>query len=762
VKLRTQILLLLFFFGLTPLLIAAIINFPLLIGRLEGFYQQAYLQNLRADFSDLDQHLASRNTLARVIARLPEPGILLFNKNTEGSEDADIDKARVRYTEWLNRLLTNEYDIIQISFVDKKGVPRFWLERDADSLLLLPTTKLPEEPPRAMLDEALRLPDPAVLLGPVRLNPDYHDDPRAFLNLQLVSPIHPGPGGTPVGAVVVTLDIGGIAAISPGTLWITPDGEYLPTARNPRPGSNAFDDFPGLREKLGSSKITLYEGPNGDIIWVPMFHIEGSGSIWTGRFVDPSPMARFKNELTLRVFGVVLLLAATVWLAASWLSRKVGRFSESLTQGVQHVLEGNESVQFSWQGSRELEQLSQDLSALARKHAQNNRELIEHARELEASNQYKSEFLANASHELKTPLNSILLLSKLVAENANPRDKEEQRQLAVIQAASQDLKRLIDSLLDLTRIEAGRMELVREEVELAPLLISLHQLLKPQFDAKGLELVLDLPEERPIIISDADKISQIVKNLLSNALKFTEKGRVVLALRHNDGDDSERLPLVISVSDTGIGIPAEKQHRIFNEFTQADGATHRRYGGSGLGLSISRSLAGLLGGYISLSSQPGEGSCFSLFLPYLAGRQNMPRDAHVHEHHFEQEHTQPPMDDSLRGRQILLVGADVPTLLTLTTLLRDWGVMVQAADDLDEALEALRDEQGIDTLLIDTRHDPTLLPALSKILSSRRPAARPRLIALGEPADSEANRKFATTLNAPPSAEALCAALTPP
>ncbi len=755
-KLRTQILLLLFFFGLTPLLIAAIINFPLLIGRLETFYQQAYLQNLRADFSDLDQHLASRNTLARVIARLPEPGILLFSKD---KEDADIDKARVRYTEWLNRLLANEYDIIQISFVDNKGIPRFWLERDADSLLLLPTTKLPGQPPRAMLDEALKLPGPAVLLGPVRLNPDYQDDPRHFLNLQLVSPIHPRPGAMPVGAVVVTLDIGGIAAISPGTLWITPDGEYLPTARHPRPDSNAFDDFPGLREKLTDSKITLYEGPGGDIIWVPMFQIEGSGSIWAGRFVDPSPMARFKNELTLRVFGVVLLLAATVWLAASWLSRKAGRFSESLTQGVQEVLEGNESVQFSWRGSRELEQLSQDLSALARKHAQNNRELIEHARELEASNQYKSEFLANASHELKTPLNSILLLSKLVAENANPRSKEEQEQLAVIQAASQDLKRLIDSLLDLTRIEAGRMELVREEVELAPLLKSLYQLLKPQFDAKGLELILDLPEERPIIISDADKISQIVKNLLSNALKFTEQGRVVLSLRHNDGDDAERLPLIISVSDTGIGIPANKQHRIFNEFTQADGATHRRYGGSGLGLSISRSLAGLLGGYIRLTSQPGEGSCFSLYLPYLTGRRNMPRDAQVHEHHFEEEHAPPLRDDALRGRQILLVGADVPTLLTLTTLLRGWGVLVQAADDLDEALEALHDEQDMDTILVDTRHDPALLPALSKALAAWPEASRPRLIALGDKADTDANREFAATLSVPPSAESLCAIL---
>ncbi len=307
------------------------------------------------------------------------------------------------------------------------------------------------------------------------------------------------------------------------------------------------------------------------------------------------------------------------------------------------------------------------------------------------------------------------------------------------------------------------MELVREEVELAPLLESLYRLLKPQFDAKGLELVLDLPEERPIIISDADKISQIVKNLLSNALKFTEQGRVVLALRHNAGDDAERLPLVISVSDTGIGIPADKQHRIFNAGTQADGTTHRRYGGSGLGLSISRSLAGLLGSYIRLSSQPGEGSCFSLYLPYLAGRQNMPREAHVHEHRFEEEQAPPPpVEDALRGRQILLVGADVPTLLTLTTLLRDWGVLVQAADNLDEALEALHDEQGMDTLLVDTRHDPTLLPALNKALATYPPATRPRLIALSDPADIEANQAFAATLSAPPSAEALCAILKNP
>jgi len=754
VRLRTQILLLLLLFGLTPLLIAALLNFPLLIGRMESLYQQAYLQNLRADFSDLDQHLASRNTLTRVIARLPEPGVVLGRNGKD--EAGDIDKARVRYTEWLNSLLANEYDIIAITFVDPRGVPRFWLERDADSLLLLPTTRLPERPSTSLIAEAQHLNAPAVLLGPVRLNPDYGEDPRHFLNLPLISPIQAAPGAPPAGAVIVTLDIGGIAAISPGTLWITPDGHYLPTARHPRPASNAFDDFPGLRDQLQAGKITLYQGPKGDVIWVPMFQIAESGWIWAGRFVDPSPLAQFKNELVLRVFGVALLLIVAVWLAARWLSRKAGAFSESLIQGVRQVLEGNESVRFSWRGSRELQSLSRDLTELARKHAQNNRELIEHARELEASNRYKSEFLANASHELKTPLNSILLLSKLVAENARPRDEDERQQLAVIQAASQDLKRLIDSLLDLSRIEAGRMELVREEVDLAALLESLYQLLKPQFDAKGLAFRLELPDERPVILSDSDKLSQIVKNLLSNALKFTEEGEVVLALEHNHEERDEQenpLPLVISVRDSGIGIPADKQRQIFNEFTQADGATHRHYGGSGLGLSISRSLAGLLGGCIGVDSEPGKGSLFRLYLPYVAGRQNTPRQAQRREHPLLSEPEGEEPVEALRGQRILIVGADVQGLLELTTWLRRWGARAQAADDLDEALEALRDDE-IDAILVDARSDAGLPARLKSRLS-----APPRIIVLAGP-DHEPPAGVVPLKEARWDADELLAALT--
>ncbi|TAL20035.1 MAG: response regulator [Aquabacterium sp.] len=238
--------------------------------------------------------------------------------------------------------------------------------------------------------------------------------------------------------------------------------------------------------------------------------------------------------------------------------------------------------------------------------------LQQKADELEQASRYKSEFLANMSHELRTPLNSTLILAKLLADNKAGNLSEEQVKFAqTISAAGNDLLALINDILDLSKIEAGQMTVQIEAMHVARAVDGLVKPLQPQAAQKGLRLNVAIEPGVPESLqTDPQRFGQILKNLLSNALKFTEQGDVSLrAWANTDGTVS------FAVRDTGIGIAEHQQGIVFEAFRQADGSTHRKYGGTGLGLSISRDLARLLGGNIALKSKPGEGSEFTLTLP---------------------------------------------------------------------------------------------------------------------------------------------------
>ena len=236
------------------------------------------------------------------------------------------------------------------------------------------------------------------------------------------------------------------------------------------------------------------------------------------------------------------------------------------------------------------------------------------ARELEQASQYKSDFLANMSHELRTPLNSLLILSKLLADNPDERLSDEQVKFArTIYSAGNDLLVLINDILDLSKIEAGHIEIQPAPVLTERLASDMQKVFQPIADERGLALEIERDANCPVTIeTDRMRLEQVIKNLLSNALKFTERGSVRLSFSPV-GEDR----LAIKVADTGIGIAKEQQASIFEAFQQADGTISRKYGGTGLGLSISRELARLLGGKISLESKVGEGSCFTLTIPVI-------------------------------------------------------------------------------------------------------------------------------------------------
>ncbi|KKF88119.1 histidine kinase [Stenotrophomonas maltophilia] len=283
--------------------------------------------------------------------------------------------------------------------------------------------------------------------------------------------------------------------------------------------------------------------------------------------------------------------------------------SRSLLQSQSHLEEQQAELE---QSNVQLEERTHELEAQKQALLVAQSQLVRNSNELAATSRYKSEFLANMSHELRTPLNSSLILAKLLADNKDGTLTEEQVKYArAILSSNNDLLALINDILDLSRIEAGHVELSDEVVVVDSALQRLRETFEPIARQKGLALQIEADALAPSqLVVDSQRLQQILKNLLANAVKFTEHGKVSLHVRAA-GNGRIRF----EVCDTGIGIAREQLDVIFEAFRQADGSTRRRYGGTGLGLSISRDLAERMGGQIQVDSEPGRGSCFILELP---------------------------------------------------------------------------------------------------------------------------------------------------
>ena len=304
--------------------------------------------------------------------------------------------------------------------------------------------------------------------------------------------------------------------------------------------------------------------------------------------------------------------------------------SQSLTQELQkqseELRETNDELQ---EKARLLSEQNRDIEIKNEEIELARRGLEEKAAQLALASKYKSEFLANMSHELRTPLNSMLILSRLLAENEDGSLSEREVEFArTIHSAGNDLLSLINDILDLTKIEAGRMELDLAPVPLSEVLQDAERAFRHVAEQKGLAFEVEIDSSLPAsVISDEQRLGQVLKNLLSNAFKFTHDGSVKLSIGYpadrtglrNDALRSAEQVIAFAVIDTGVGIPDDKLNLIFEAFQQADGTTSRKYGGTGLGLSISREIARMLGGEIRVDSTVGEGSRFSLFLPLTEG-----------------------------------------------------------------------------------------------------------------------------------------------
>ncbi|TYO64187.1 response regulator [Bradyrhizobium hipponense] len=448
---------------------------------------------------------------------------------------------------------------------------------------------------------------------------------------------------------------------------------------------------------------------------------------------------------------------------------------------------------------RELQQTNDQLEQKAQQLAERNveverknqeieqarRALEEKATELALTSKYKSEFLANMSHELRTPLNSILILGQQLTDNPDGNLSAKQVEFArTIHGAGTDLLNLISDILDLSKIESGTVTVDAEEILTANLLDTVGRPFRHEAENRNLSFKIDVdPNLARSLVTDSKRLQQVLKNLLSNAFKFTAEGEVRLKVAAALGGWSTDHPVLntapaviaFEVSDTGIGIPLEKQKLIFEAFQQADAGTSRKYGGTGLGLAISRELASLLGGEIHLRSAPGKGSTFTLYLPLkYSGPTLAPRAA-------PQQYSQPPAlqqaatapervieqlpDDRLNlepGDSILLIVEDDPHYArVLVDLARDKGFKVLVAARGAEALELAKQYQpravSLDVFLPDMLGWTVLSQLKHNPLTRHIPV---QIITLDEDRQHALARGAFSFVNKPTTTEGVAAALT--
>ena len=431
------------------------------------------------------------------------------------------------------------------------------------------------------------------------------------------------------------------------------------------------------------------------------------------------------NDLLARyasVFGSLFFVAAG---GALFLSRWVARRAVEPVIRLSHVMEdvaasGDFQRRVTESGDDEFAKLSRSFNALLHQLHVNDSDLrrtlaqlVEAKNTAEAANTAKSQFLANMSHEIRTPLNGVITMAEIMA--AGDLSAPQRQKLDVVRNSSAALLLILNDLLDLSKIEAGHVELLIEDQDLSGLLREMHDSYGPMLRQKGLEPILSVPED----LSghwriDAYRLRQVISNLMSNALKFTAQGSITLGGQVNWPSPDEAI-VTLTVSDTGIGIPRDKIDRLFEKFVQADGSTTRQYGGTGLGLAICRELVSMMGGKIWIESVEGEGSIFYVQLPLtrsLSAPLPAPKPTSAVTH-------------SAHPRLKILAAEDVrANQMVLQAALEHRNIDLTLVDNGAQALEAFGLER-FDLILMDIQ-----MPVMDGLAATRAIRAKERLSGL--------------------------------
>lgn len=478
------------------------------------------------------------------------------------------------------------------------------------------------------------------------------------------------------------------------------------------------DDYLKIGSGLGEAS------PKSIMILPVLFEDQVLAVIEIASFEELTPLhikllEKVNNNLGIKINSIINHMKVEQLLQESQaLTEELQAQSEELQMQQEELRTTNEKLEEQYEASKQKNFEIQEVSAA----------LEEKAQQLELSSKYKSEFLANMSHELRTPLNSLLILAQILSENGEGNlTPKQQEYIKTIYSSGHDLLNLINDVLDLAKVESGKLDVISKEVELNEVREFIYNQFSPIAYLKKVHFTIEMESELPkTFITDEQRLQQILKNLLSNAFKFTENGSVSLQIREVMKNFSEKMGeehqaermLAFSVKDTGIGIEIEKHETIFDAFRQADGTTSRQYGGTGLGLSISREMAQLLGGFIEVSSEMGKGSTFTLYLPNRQINNNIVKIAAArteaavsletnylvnttNDHALKEEPMIKHGKSILRNKKILIVDDDIRNVYALTIALENHDMEILVAENGREALEVLKDHPATDLILMD-------------------------------------------------------------
>ena len=520
------------------------------------------------------------------------------------------------------------------------------------------------------------------------------------------------------------------------------------------------------RLPYGDDALIAVQRPFGDAL----------GVRWN--LIVAAPEGDFTTEIrralvnSLAIMGLVVLVAAVV---AYFFAHRIGRQLSRLTRAAELLGRGEVPVVHSDTRFAEVRQLSRVMHDSALQLRDYRAEVIANAKALEQANESlearvvertselaasreealaaanaKAVFLATMSHEIRTPLNGVVGMSSLLAETAlNP---EQRDYLRTVQLSSEQLLAVISDILDFSKIESGRLELEAEPLDLRETVEEACEIAAPRAREKRLDLLVDVADDVPAaLLGDVTRIRQVLINLINNAIKFTEHGEVRVSVSRGQpaGDGDGSLVLTeFKVSDTGIGIPAERQDSLFQAFTQVDVSTTRRYGGTGLGLAICKRLVALMGGDIGVHSVEGAGSTFwfTIRTPVASAVNPTLPDARI---------------ERLRGRRALVVDDNATQLRILSHQLRGWGMDVTTVASAQEALQVF-DRASPDVLLTDLHMPDMDGIELARLIEARRAASPlPKILLTSGtvPAAEESARLFQSRLLKPVRRDQLLQAL---
>ena len=554
------------------------------------------------------------------------------------------------------------------------------------------------------------------VLNPGRVGPKYSDVIRSKGDSSVAAVVIAVPildaGRHLVGFLAGTVNLSEVQRLSTYSR-IGVNGQAVVVDRRGRVIAHPRDDWRLEAKDLSSAAIfqqslgqetgvSWYTDPDGNIqraagfATVPVV----GWKVWVSQ-----PVAELRSELTPLIQSTVewLLVAIVLalvlgFLGAAWITRPVdelNRAASRIAQGdfvtplkVREQFAAKELRALAHTFNQMAHRLSGAYQTLEEKVSQRTSELQAANQELARANKLKSEFLANVSHELRTPLSAIIGFSQILLDGIDgPVNEDQHQDILQVNKSGQSLLALINQILDLSKIEAGKMELSVERVELPALITSILESISPLAQEKGLRIETRFAPGLPAVEGDAARLKQVLINLLSNAVKFTERGHVEVIAQ-----PSGRM-VRITVKDTGIGISAESQRVIFDEFVQGDGSSTRKHGGTGLGLSIVRKLVEMHGGAITVSSEPGRGSIFTFTVPAWATSQGAVTT-------LQQRPLRRP-NHGLPGTAILVVDDDPLLIKSLRDTLESDGHVITTADGGQAGINAfVAAQQGSDPFAV--------------------------------------------------------------